>query len=118
MARPEKRGCICSMPLYRKFKPECGESSGKELLSFDEYEVFRLLNLEKKTQNECAERMQISRSTVSRIYDSAGEKIARALVLGRKLVIDGGDVMVCEKMRPECIGEKHCCHIGRDFEIK
>ena len=63
MARPEKRRCICSMPLYRKFKPECGESSEKELLSFDEYEVFRLLNLEKKTQNECAERMQISRST-------------------------------------------------------
>ena len=56
--------------------------------------------------------MQISRSTVSRIYDNAGEKIARALVWGRKIVIDGGDVMVCEKMRPECLGEKHCCHRG------
>lgn len=66
----------------------------------------------------CRKNADIAWSTVSRIYDSAGEKIARALVLGRKLVIDGGDVMVCEKMRPECIGEEHCCHIGRDFEIK
>ncbi len=100
------------MPRYRKFVPKDVESSGTELLSLDEYEVFRLLNLEKKTQSECAERMQISRSTVSRIYDNAGEKIARALVWGRKIVIDGGDVMVCEKMRPECLGEKHCCHRG------
>ena len=112
MARPEKCRCICSMPRYRKFVPKDVESSGTEWLSIDEYEVFRLLNLEKKTQSECAERMQISRSTVSRIYDNAGEKIARALVWGRKIVIDGGDVMVCEKMRPECLGEKHCCHRG------
>lgn len=75
---------ICSMPRYRKFVPKDVESSGTELLSLDEYEVFRLLNLEKKTQSECAERMQISRSTVSRIYDNAGEKIARCPGLGQK----------------------------------
>ena len=87
MARPEKCRCICSMPRYRKFVPEGRRKAAEaELLSLDEYEVFRLLNLEKKTQSECAERMQISRSTVSRIYDNAGEKIARALVWAEKLL--------------------------------
>ena len=54
--------------------------------------------------------MDISRPTVTRIYNSARQKIADALVNGRSITISGGDVTVCEAIRPECVNEKYCCH--------
>ena len=54
--------------------------------------------------------MNISRTTVTRMYESARSKIAKALVCGQALTIAGGDVAVCEKMRPECRDEPLCCH--------
>ena len=36
--------------------------------------------------------------------------VAQALVEGRGLRIEGGDVMICTNPRPECAGEPHCCH--------
>ena len=64
----------------------------------------------KLTQEQCAEKMNISRPTVTRIYNEARQKIADVLVNGQRLTISGGDVIVCEEMRPECAGKKYCCH--------
>ena len=61
------------------------------------------------TQEQCAERMGISRPTVTRIYNEARRKVADMLVNSRNLTISGGDVYVCPAMRPECAGEEHCC---------
>lgn len=110
MARPSKCRCICSMPKYREFLPDTDSDNGIVEITVDEYEVFRLLNLEKKTQSECAERMNISRPTVTRINEIASEKIADALVHGKRIHIGGGDVEVCLAPKPECAGEPHCCH--------
>ena len=116
MARPSKCRCICSMPQVTEFLPrgavpEAGESV---VLQVDELEAIRLLDLLGCTQEECAAQMggarSISRATVARIYEEGRRKVAQALVEGRGLRIEGGDVMICTSPRPECAGEPHCCH--------
>lgn len=80
------------------------------VIGYDEYEVIRLLDYAALTQEQCAEKMNVSRSTVTRMYDTARQKMADALVNGKKIRIEGGDVIVCAAMKPECANEKHCCY--------
>ena len=111
MARPVKCRCICSPPRTTQFLPAGGAGTGEGVtLGLDEYEVVRLLDYVHLSQQQCAEKMNISRTTVTRMYESARSKIARALVRGEALTIAGGDVVVCEKLRPECRDEPLCCH--------
>lgn len=110
MARPQKLRCICSKPKVTGLIPEGCPGSGNINLTYDEYEVIRLLDYIKLTQEQCAEKMNISRPTVTRIYNEARQKIADVLVNGQRLTISGGDVTVCEEIRPECAGKKYCCH--------
>ena len=49
----------------------------------DEYEAVRLIDLLGLTQEECAAQMNVARTTVQAIYDSAREKLARMLAEGR-----------------------------------
>lgn len=116
MARPQKRRCICSVPKVAGFRPvfSSGAADGgmAENLTYDEYEVIRLLDLMQMTQDQCAKRMDISRPTVTRIYNEARRKMADMLVNGKELTIGGGDVIVCTEMKLECVDEPHCCHRG------
>ena len=113
MARPQKQRCICSVPNVTGFEPAGCVPGGTVSLTYDEYEVIRLLDHMQMTQEQCANRMGISRPTVTRIYEEARRKMADMLVNGKSLVIGGGDVYVCPAMRPECEGEEHCCHKDR-----
>jgi predicted DNA-binding protein (UPF0251 family) len=61
-------------------------------LHFDEYESIRLLDYENLTQEEASEKMNVSRPTLTRIYENARKTIARAFVEGKAIVIDGGKV--------------------------
>ena len=64
------------------FKP-CGverKSLEKIVIYEDEMEAIRLADLESLYQQECADKMQISRTTFSRLVESARKKIADALV--------------------------------------
>ena len=115
MARPPKQRCICSLPYVTGFGPTGCEPPGSINLTYDEYEVIRLLDHMQMTQEQCAKRMQISRPTVTRIYDEARRKMADMLVNGKTLTIGGGVVFVCPAMRPECAGEEHCCHKNPDL---
>jgi predicted DNA-binding protein (UPF0251 family) len=56
-------------------------------LTYPEFEAFRLSDLEKLTQEEIAKRMKTSRGTVWRLLESAREKIAKAIVESRPLII-------------------------------
>jgi predicted DNA-binding protein (UPF0251 family) len=109
VARPQKCRNICSMPEHTRFYPENG-INGNVVLTVDEYEVMRLLDYMGFSQEKCAERMNVSRTTVTRMYESVRKKIAEALVMGRGILIEGGDVMVCSGIKPECVNEPNCCH--------
>lgn len=95
MPRPQRCRRICCEPETGGFVPE-GKADGTPIvLTLDEYEVIRLVDLEKKTHEQCAVQMDISRSTVQKIYESAREKIAACIVHGRRLLIAGGNYRVC-----------------------
>lgn len=110
MARPQKCRCICSIPGTAGFLPEGRPPNGAVTIGYDEYEAIRLLDYVQLTQEECARKMNISRPTVTRIYNEARNKMADAMVNGRSIRIEGGDVIVCQAVKPECINEVHCCH--------
>lgn len=110
MARPEKCRRICSRPGVRAFVPADCPPEGEVILGFDEYEAVRLIDALGYTQDACARKMGVSRSTVARIYAAARRTLADALIHGRALRIEGGDVIVCAKFREECAGVEGCCH--------
>ncbi len=90
MPRPTRCRRIGSIPAYRSFSPDDVNPTDSVALTIDEYEAIRLLDKEGLTQEECAQRMNISRTTVTAIYDSARKKTADVIVNGKRLLISGG----------------------------
>jgi predicted DNA-binding protein (UPF0251 family) len=70
--------------------PLCSLSSVK--LQFDEYESINLVDYENLPQDVAAERMNVSRPTFTRIYNSALKKIAKAFVECLAIEIEGGNI--------------------------
>jgi len=60
-------------------------------LSVEEAEAIRLKDLERLEQEECAQKMNISRPTFSRVLGSARQKMADALLNGKAIRIEGGN---------------------------
>ena len=90
MARPTRCRRIERLPEYRSFSPDDVHAAESVRMTVDEFEALRLLDDEGLTQEECAERMNVARTTVTAIYDSARRKVADALVHGKRLLITGG----------------------------
>lgn len=111
MARPQRCRRICGMPQVSSFCPAQQQGQQPILLSLDEYEVIRLVDLEGKSHQQCALQMDISRSTVQEIYESARKKIAACLVHGRELVISGGNYRICGGQEAGRCGQ--CCRMER-----
>ena len=96
MPRPRKRRRVWHEPLPAIFKP-----IGVPLrrlatitLLHEELEALRLTDLEERYQADAAEQMGVSRSTLQRIVSEARRKVARALVEGMALHIEGGTFRV------------------------
>lgn len=107
MARPCRQRRICSAPAYDRFYPD-GVTGGETVtLTLDEYETIRLMDTEKLTHEQCAALMDISRTTVTEIYESARGKIADAIVNGKALTISGGRYKFCNGSAASCC-RKHC----------
>ncbi len=112
MPRPQRCRRICFLPKNDTFNPQISKNDEPVVLTLDEYEVIRLVDLEEKTHEQCAAQMDISRSTVQEIYENARRKLAACLVYGRKMVISGGNYRVCDGKEFKNCG-KHC---HRDFD--
>ncbi|MCC8098184.1 MAG: DUF134 domain-containing protein, partial [Eubacterium sp.] len=68
----------------------------KIILSVDEYEIIRLVDLNGLTHEQCAARMDVSRTTVTEMYEGARYKLADSLVNGKELNIAGGCYKLCD----------------------
>ena len=90
MPRPVRCRRIERLPEYRSFSPDDVSAAESVRMTVDEFEALRLLDDEGLTQDKCALRMNIARTTVTAIYDSARKKVADALVHGKRLLITGG----------------------------
>lgn len=92
MVRPKKDRMIAYTPECIKFGPKGYRAGEQILLKLEEYESIRLMDLEGLTQQECADKMHIGRTTLQRIYKSARRKIADSIINGNDLVIlDNGN---------------------------
>ncbi|HSO86167.1 MAG TPA: DUF134 domain-containing protein [Draconibacterium sp.] len=69
-----------------------GRKSNEVILHIEEYEAIRLLDYQNLTQEEAAVFMDVSRPTLTRIYEEARNKVATAFVEGRDLLFRGGDI--------------------------
>ena len=104
MPRPQRRRRVCSEPEYTEFLPKGSTDYDVVILSTDEYEAIRLVDFEKKTHEQCALQMDISRTTVTEIYERARFKLADSIVNGKRLVIEGGSYRLCGGTAKTCCG--------------
>lgn len=103
MPRPVKCRKICSMPKSCEFRPVNVEHDAEGvIMTVDEYETIRLIDKCDFSQSECSEYMEIARTTVQQIYNSARQKIAEALVEGVPLKIQGGEYRLCDGTEEYC----------------
>ena len=111
MGRPQLWRRVSFVPPITYFKP-----AGIPLVSLqevhllvEEAEAIRLKDIEGLEQEECAQKMNISRSTFSRVLDSARQKIADALLCGKAIRIEGGNFeMAIRRFR---------CIEGHEWEV-
>lgn len=101
MARIPKCRQVEYYPVITTFKPagvprRCLE---RVCLLVEELEAIRLKDYVGLEQEECAQKMQVSRPTFQRILMEARKKVVEALINGKELHIEGGDY---------CLGSGHC----------
>ena len=121
MPRPFKWRRVCCLPENNRYGPlnAAENDNGVVQMSVDEYEAIRLIDTEGYTQEKCAEHMNVSRSTIQSIYDSARKKLSDSLVYGKVLWIEGGEYRLCDGRSDGCGGggcHRHRC--GRNARIK
>lgn len=101
MPRPTKCRKVCRMPQVTGLTTIGIESNQEILMSIDEYETIRLIDLEGMSQEDCASHMGVARTTVQRIYNEGRQKLAQLLVGGGQLLIRGGDYELCQRRKME-----------------
>ncbi len=114
MPRPRCISNIGFLPQVTYFKP-VGVRIGdieEVLLHHDELEAIRLKDLLGIPQEEAAAQMNVSQPTFHRLLLSAHEKMAHAVIQGKALRIEGGNVTVDENFVPPC-GWRQMCRQGK-----
>lgn len=117
MPRPKKYRRICEKPEVTGFSPDHIEEPETVVLTLDEFEVIRLVDLERQTHEQAAKQMEIARSTVTEIYNTARYKIADSIVNGYRLVISGGNYRLCDGSSSWCY-KKECSKQNRTNKYK
>lgn len=102
MPRPKKSRWIAHQPGVSYFKPQGIPLRILEhiFLEVDELEAMRLADLQGLSQEDAARQMNVSRATFGRIVAEGRRKIADALVNGKAIRIEGGQVEFRRPMPP------------------
>ena len=92
--RPRQARRVRSEPDFTYFKPAGVRLSELQevVLSVDEFEAIRLTDSEELDQAAAAEKMKVSQPTLHRILSSARKKLANAMVEGKAIRIEGGQI--------------------------
>ncbi len=110
MPRPIKWRKVAHIPQNTYFIP-CPKGKCKlrqpveeQVLKVEELEAIRLKDIENLSQEECAEKMRISRQTFQNIIDEGRRKVAIALVQGKAISIGGGNYTthICQVYCDDC----------------
>jgi uncharacterized protein len=99
------------IPQVTYFKP-AGMSlaqSQEVCLAIEEVEAVRLKDLEGLEHEECAQRMNVSRTTFARVLNAARQKMADALINGKATRIEGGNF--------EMVARRFMCVNGHEWDV-
>jgi len=128
MGRQTLRRRVGFMPPVSSFTP-----TGRQLsliqgvkLTVEELEAIRLKDVEGLELEDCAREMNVSRTTFSRILDSARKSIADALLNGKAIVIEGGTFEISAIRQFTCpmgnrwyaVGEHITAQLPKDCPIR
>lgn len=116
MARPRKHKRICQMPEISSFNSNEKTKDVVEI-TVDELETVRLIDYKGLTQQECAKQMQVARTTITSVYESARYKISDSILQNKELKVNGGEYELCENSG-YCCGQcgKSKCRLCRHGE--
>ena len=103
MRGPYRKRRVHEPPIVKNFKPS---GIPRKILqtvtvTVDEYEAIRLADYHGLEHLQAAEKMAISRPTFTRLIEKARHKIAEAIVDGKELVVEGGNIKF-ENARHRC----------------
>ncbi len=103
MPRPRKCRTVAFLPQVRFFKPQGIPLSVLKgvALPMEGLEALRLADAESLDHEAAALRMGISRPTFSRVLSEARSQVARALVNGWAIRIEGGDYRLESESEPD-----------------
>ncbi|MEG2378247.1 MAG: DUF134 domain-containing protein [Clostridia bacterium] len=110
MARPCKRRSICAMPRCARFGPQNEVLAERQIIimTLDEFEAIRLIDLQGMTQEQCAALMNVARTTAQAIYNSARTKLAECIVNEKDLHIEGGNYVLCDGGAGKAVCSRNC----------
>lgn len=113
MPRPSKCKRLSSRPKYKDFYTANANNEQNVVMTMEEYECIKLIDYQNMTQSECANSMQVSRTTITNLYDSARKKLADYLINGKCLKIRGGNYFLCKNGK---FCKKKCCENCQKLE--
>lgn len=103
MPRPRRMRRIWQEPEIKRFKPLGKPLSELEAVTMktEELEAIRLSDFLGLSQNESAERMNVSQPTFHRLILSARKKVADMIVNGKSLTVSGGDFLMASEQNTD-----------------
>lgn len=118
MPRPVKFRRVRYIPDVTLYGPLGLDTRDMDIvvMTMEELESIRLMDIEGHDQAECADLMEVARSTFQRIYSEAKRKMADSIINGKILKIEGGNytleegIVVCQEggRRRRRHGHGHC----------
>jgi len=122
MPRRRRLRKVVAPPGFKSFKPQGSKKSSKQPaveLFYEEYEAIKLADYDSMSQLEASKLMGVSRPTFARIYATARQKIAQALVESREIIAVFGHAFLekdwyqCSKCHskfslPKQVDQNHC----------
>lgn len=99
--RPRKYRIIKLDPKINHFSPRGKAGRPDEVvIKMEEFEALRLADHQGLKQNESAKSMRISQQTFSRILRKARKLIAKGIVTGSAIRIQGGQYVISSRIDP------------------
>ncbi|MBN2436415.1 MAG: DUF134 domain-containing protein [Spirochaetes bacterium] len=107
MSRPRKTRTIEGPPYCKSFKPQGIPTRyiNTIVITVEEYECVRLADYNNLEHKDASAKLGISRSVFTRMLQNARNKIAKAIIDGCELLIEGGEFDF-ENNRIRCLA----CH--------
>jgi predicted DNA-binding protein (UPF0251 family)/DNA-directed RNA polymerase subunit RPC12/RpoP len=114
MPRRKRHRLVTKEPPVSVYKPAGIPAKELEeiLITIDEFEALRLADFEGKSQREASVIMQVSQPTFNRILSSARSKVAKGLVQGSVLRIEGGRYVLADGS-----GTLECLDCGASMDM-